>query len=136
MSETPTANGIRIRWGWFVACIALGCAAITIGWLLAPIDARLGYLAGVFANAGTTLFLVGIVVLLERRIIVSAVRVVRTANKQANDAIRVQIQEFEDRVAAEWESATAENIAEKHAKTARLTDELTKRIMDEAKRAE
>jgi len=134
VSEPATPTRFRIRWGWFVGCIVLGLAGVTIGWFLAPPDARRGYLAGVIANVGTTLLLVGIVVLLERRIIVSAARVVRAANEKANEAIRVQIQEFEDRVAAEWASATAENLAEKHAETTRLTDEFSQRIVDEAKR--
>jgi len=131
MSESSTPTRFRIRWGWFVACIVLGLAAVAIGGSVAP---AAGYLAGVLANVGTTLLLVGIVVLLERRIIDNAVRVVRSANEQANEAIRAQIQELDDRLAAEWESATVENIAEKKAETARLTDEFTKRIVDEAKR--
>jgi hypothetical protein len=131
MSETPTPTRFRIRWGWFVGCIVLGLAAIVIGWFVAQAAAPLGYLAGVLANVGTTLLLVGIVVLLERRIIDNAVRLVRTANEQTNEAIRAQIQDLEDRVAAEWRSATAENVAEKKAETARLTDEFTKRIVDE-----
>jgi hypothetical protein len=72
-------------------------------------------------------------VLLERRIIDNAVRVVRRANEKANEALRAQIQEFEDRVAAEWASATPENIAEKKAGTERLTDEFTQRVVDESK---
>jgi hypothetical protein len=136
MTETATPTRFRIRWGWFVGCIALGMAAILIGAIVVPASARLGYVAGVLANIGTTLLLVGIVLLLERRIIDSAVRVVRTANQQTNEAIRVQIQDLEARLAAEWESATIENIAEKQAETTRLTDEFTKRIVDEAKNAE
>jgi predicted phage tail protein len=134
MSETPAPTRFRIRWGWFVGCIVLGLAAILIGWFAAPADARVGYLTGVLANVGTTLLLVGIVVLLERRIIDNAVRLVRSANEEANEAIRVQIQDLDDRIAAEWESATAENVAEKTAATLRLTDEFTKRVVDESKR--
>lgn len=132
MTETPPPARFRIRWGWFVACLVLGLAAILVGGLVAPSAARDGYVAGVLANVGTTLLLVGIVVLLERRIIDSAVRVVRRANQQANDALRAQIQDFEDRVAAEWASATAENVAEKKAETERLTDEFTKRVVEES----
>lgn len=134
MIESPTPTRFRIRWGWFVGCIVLGLAAVTIGWFVAPAAASLGYLAGVLANVGTTLLLVGIVVLLERRIIDNAVRVVRTANEQANEALRAQVQDLDDRIAAEWESATAENVAEKTAETVRLADEFTKRIVDDAKR--
>jgi predicted phage tail protein len=133
MSETPTPTRLRIRWGWFIGCILLGLAAIMIGWLVTPAAAGPGYLAGVLANAGTTLLLVGIVLLLERRIIDNATRLVRTANEQTNEAIRVQIQDLEHRLATEWESATAENMGEKKAETTRLTDEFTKRIVDEAK---
>lgn len=133
MSETPAPTHFRIRWGWFAGCIVLGLAAIMVGGFVAPAADRVGYLAGVLANVGTTLLLVGIVVLLERRIIDNAVRLVRTANEQANEAIRVQIQDLDDRLAAEWASATAENVAEKTAETRRLTDEFTKRIVDEAR---
>jgi hypothetical protein len=134
MSETPPPPPVRVRWSWFVACLVLGFAAIAAGALAAPTDARFDYVAGVLANVGTTLLLVGVVVLLERRIIDSAVRVVRRANQQANEALRAQIKEFEDRVAAEWASATAENIDEKKAETERLTDEFTKRVVDDSSR--
>ncbi|MGO4102615.1 hypothetical protein AB4Y63_01545 [Leifsonia sp. YAF41] len=136
MSERSTPTRFRIRWGWFFVCIVLGLIAIMIGWFAAPAASHLGYLAGVLANVGTTLLLVGIVVLLERRIIDNAVRVVRTANEQSNEAIRVQIQDLEDRLAAEWESVTTENLAEKKSETSRLTDDFTKRIVNEAKREE
>ena len=85
------------------------------------------------ANVGTTLLLVGIVVLLERRIIDNAARLVRRANEQTNEAIRAQIHDLDRRLAAEWEHATVENVDEKKAETTRLTDEFTKRIVDEAK---
>jgi c-di-AMP phosphodiesterase-like protein len=135
MSETPEPEParFRIRWGWFVGCIVLGLIAILIGWWVASAD---DYLAGVLADIGATLLLVGIVVLLERRIIDSAVRVVRRANEQANDAIRAQIKDLDDRISAEWANATVENIAEKQAETVRLTDEFTKRVVDESKRYE
>ena len=136
MSETPTPVRFRIRWGWFVACIVLGLAAIMVGALVAPVVALPGYLAGVLANVGTTLLLVGIVVLLERRIIDNAVRVVRRANEQAHEALRAQIQDLDDRIAAEWENATVENIPEKAARTKRLADEFTKRVVDETTRGE
>jgi len=128
-TSAPTVTRFRIRWGWFIGCIVLGLSAITIGWLVAP---ALGYLAGVLANVGTTLLLVGIVVLLERRIIDNAVRVVRSANAQTNEGLRAQIRDLEDRLAAVWESATAEDVARRKAETTRLTDEFTKRVVDEA----
>lgn len=133
LTETASPIRFRIRWGWFVGCILLGLTSILIG---AFASAAAGYLAGVLANVGTTLLLVGIVVLLERRIIDNAVRVVRSANEEANAALQSQIRELDERLAAEWQSATVDNIAEKSAETARITDEFTKRIVDEAKRAE
>jgi hypothetical protein len=136
MSETPQPARFRIRWGWFAACIVLGGSAIAIGWFLAPASDRPDYPAAVLANVGTTLLLIGVVVLLERRIVDAAVRVVRSAGKQSDDALRAQIRELEERLAAEWKSATAENIAGKQAETARLTDEFTRRVVDEAKRVE
>ncbi|HET9778849.1 MAG TPA: hypothetical protein VFP81_06150, partial [Propionibacteriaceae bacterium] len=66
--------GSRIRWGWFLGCIASGLVAIVVGWLVAGPAGRMNYLPGVLANVGTTLLLVGIVVLLERRIVDNAVR--------------------------------------------------------------
>jgi hypothetical protein len=132
MSDASDPDRFRIRWGWFVGCIALGLAAILLGWLAA--ERRLDYLGGVLADIGATLLLVGIVLLLERRIIDSAVHVVRAANEKSNEAIRAQIRDLDDRLSAEWASATAENIAQKKAETARLTDEFTKRIVDEASR--
>lgn len=128
-ASAPTAVRFRIRWGWFIGCIILGLAAITVGWFVAPAQ---GYLAGVLANAGTTLLLVGIVVLLERRIIDNAVRVVRAANEQTNEALRSQIRDLEDRVAGVWESATVDDMAERKAETIRLTDEFTKRVVEDA----
>lgn len=130
-AAAPAAPRFRIRWGWFAGCIALGLTAILIGWLVSP---AMGYLAGVLANIGTTLLLVGIVVLLERRLIDSAVHVVRSANERSNEALRAQIRDLEDRVGSVWESASAADVARKKAETARLTDEFTQRVVDEASR--
>jgi len=128
-AEPPTEPAFRIRWGWFAGCIVLGLAAIIGGWLVSPSQ---GYLAGVLANIGTTLLLVGIVVLLERRIIDSAVRVVRSANERSNEALRRQVRELDDRIASVWESAGAADVPSKKAETTRLTDEFTRRVVDEA----
>lgn len=127
---TPTVARFRIRWGWFLGCVVLGLAAITAGWIVAP---ALGYLSGVLANVGTTLLLVGTVVLLERRIIDNAVRVVRTANERANEGLRMQIRDLERQVESVWDSATAtaDDVARKKAETARFTDEFTRRVIDE-----
>ena len=132
MTETPSVTRVRIRWGWFIGCIVLGLAAILLGAIVSPVTAQAGYVAGVMANIGTTLLLVGVVLLLERRIIDSAVRVVRNANEEANASIRAQIRDLEERLAAEWQTATADNIAQKQAETRRLTDEFTKRVVDDA----
>lgn len=122
---------VRIRWGWFLGCIVLGLAAITAGWFLVSPESRLGYVGGVFAGIGTTLLLVGIVVLLERRIVDSAVKVVQDATKEARDradeAVRAQIRDFEDRVAGVWESGRPEDAA---AQTRTMVDEFTKRVAD------
>ncbi len=109
----------------------LGLVAIAIGALITSTGAVSSYFAGVLANVGTTLLLVGVVLLLERRIIDNAARLVRSANDRTNEAIRSQIRDLEDRMAAEWKSVTPENLAEKKAETARLTDEFTKRIVEE-----
>jgi len=128
-AEPPTAPVFRIRWRWFAGCIVLGLAAIVAGWLVSPSQ---GYLAGVLANIGTTLLLIGVVVLLERRIIDSAVRVVRSANERSNEALRRQVRELDDRITSVWESAGADDVPRKKAETTRLTDEFTQRVVDEA----
>ncbi|HJY45353.1 MAG TPA: hypothetical protein VJ301_12085 [Propionibacteriaceae bacterium] len=51
----------RIRWAWIAGCVVLGLAAIAAGWAIVPDANRTGYGAGVLANVGTTLLLVGIV---------------------------------------------------------------------------
>lgn len=123
---------LRIRWGWFLFCIVLGFAAITVGWLLVSADNRLGYAGGVFGNVGTTLLLVGIVVLLERRIVDMAVKVVRNAAEEArvrtNEEVRAQVRDLEDRLAGVWKTANPKDATEQ---TRRMTDEFTKRVVDE-----
>ena len=98
--------GFRIRWGWFLGCLAAGLGAIVVGWLVTVPAGRLSYLTGVLANAGTTLLLVGIVVLLERRIVDNAVRKFRNAAEEARarmrDDFRIEVRDFSDRVRAEW----------------------------------
>ncbi|MFB6612149.1 hypothetical protein ACFCVO_17635 [Agromyces sp. NPDC056379] len=130
VTDAALPPGIRIRWGWFLACIVLGLAAIVAGWFLVSPESRLGYVGGVFAGVGTTLLLVGIVVLLERRIVDTAARVVRDAAKEAriktNEEVRAQIRDFEDRVAGIWETATPESAAEA---TRRMSDEFTERVV-------
>lgn len=135
-TETPTTTRIRIRWGWFVGCIVLGLVSILIGLLLAPAADRTAYLAGVLGAVGTTLLLVGVVVLLERRIVDTAVRAVRDAAEEArlrtDDAVRAQVRDLEDRLADLWATtATPEGAHRKEAQTRRMTEEFTKRVVDE-----
>ena len=123
---------IRIRWGWFFGCIVLGLVAIITGWFLVSPASRLGYVGGVLAGIGTTLLLVGIVVLLERRIVDTAVRVVQDATMEArirtNEEVRAQIRDFEDRVAGIWETGAPTTAAEEE--TLRLSEEFSKRVVD------
>lgn len=135
-TETPTTTRIRIRWGWFVGCIVLGLVSILIGLLLAPAADRTAYLAGVLGAVGTTLLLVGVVVLLERRIVDTAVRAVRDAAEEArirtDDAVRAQVRDLEDRLADLWATTeTPEDAVRKGAQTRRMTEEFTKRVVDE-----
>lgn len=137
MTDSPTAATPRIRWGWFVSCILLGSAGILFGLLLSPPADRWGYLAGVLGGVGTTLLLVGIVVLLERRIIDTAVRVARDAADHArarsDEVLREQVRDLEDRIANLWASSTdtAEEAARKQEQTGRMTDEFTERVVNE-----
>ena len=121
--------GFRIRWGWFLGCVVAGLGAIVAGWLVATPAGRPDYLTGVLANAGTTLLLVGIVVLLERRIVDSAVRKFRNAAEEARAALRDDfrrdVQEFSDRVSAEWAVTSPEDVAAMKERTRRLAEELT-----------
>jgi hypothetical protein len=78
---------VPVRWGWIIGCIMLGLAGIAAGLLLVP--DRTTYVANVLAGIGTTLLLVGIVVLLERRIVGTAAKAVRRAvdaEREASDA--------------------------------------------------
>jgi hypothetical protein len=118
----------RIRWAWIAGCVVLGLAAIAAGWAIVLDANRTGYVAGVLANVGTTLLLVGIVVLLERRIVGSAVRAVRNANEEARRAARddfdAQMRDLEERIRTSWGSVDAE------AEARRMADEYSRRIVD------
>ncbi|MFE5670912.1 hypothetical protein ACFQ58_04785 [Agromyces sp. NPDC056523] len=136
MTEPSVPPRLRIRWGWFVGCIVLGLTAIVVGLVVAPAADRTAYLAGVLGGVGTTLLLVGIVVLLERRIVDTAVRVVRHAAEEArlrtDEAVRAQVRDLEDRLADLWATAaTPEDAAAKSEQTRRMTNEFTKRVVDE-----
>ena len=127
--------GFRIRWGWFLGCIASGLVAIVLGWSVAAPAGRLNYLAGVLANVGTTLLLVGIVVLLERRIVDNAVRKFRNvaegARARMRDDFRIGVQDFTDRVNAEWAAAPPEDVDAMKERTKRLSKELADNYVDE-----
>jgi 4-amino-4-deoxy-L-arabinose transferase-like glycosyltransferase len=129
--QGPNPVRVRIRWGWFLGCIVLGLVAITVGWLLAAPADRLGYVGGVLGGIGTTLLLVGIVVLLERRIIDTAVRVVRDVAKEArakaDEEVRARVHDLETRVADIWETATPETATEE---TRRMIDEFTRGVVE------
>ena len=128
--------GFRIRWGWFLGCIASGLVAIVVGWFVTAPDGRTNYLAQVLAGVGTTLLLVGIVVLLERRIVDNAVRKFRNAAEEARarirDDLRIQVQDFTDRVSAEWAAASPEDLDAMKERTTRLSKELADTYVDEA----
>jgi hypothetical protein len=120
--------GFRIRWGWFLGCIASGLVAIVVGWSVTAPAGHMNYLAGILANAGTTLLLLGIVVLLERRIVDNAVRKFRNAAEEARarmrDDFRIEVQDFTDRVNAEWAAASPEDVEAMKERTKRLSKEL------------
>jgi hypothetical protein len=127
--------GFRIRWGWFLGCIASGVVAIAVGWFLAESAGGTNYLPGVLANVGTTLLFVGIVVLLERRIVDTAVRRFRNATEEARarirDDFRKEVQDFTDRVNAEWAAASPEDVEAMKERTKRLSKELADTYVDE-----
>lgn len=131
-AEVTTAEtrppGIRIRWGWFLGCLASGLVAIVLGWLITAPAGRVNYLTGVLANAGTTLLLVGIVVLLERRIVASAVKRFRNAADEARarirDDFRTEVRDFSDRVSAEWAAASPDDVDAMKERTRRLSQTL------------
>jgi hypothetical protein len=127
-ASEPRPVGFHIRWGWFLGCIASGLVAIVVGWFVAAPAGRMNYLAGVLVNVGTTLLLVGIVVLLERRIVDNAVRKFRNVAEEARarmrDDFRTEVQDFTDRVNAEWAAASPEDVDAIKERTRRLSKEL------------
>jgi hypothetical protein len=133
-SETRSP-GFRIRWAWFLGCIASGLVAIVVGWFVTAPAGRMSYLAEVLAGVGTTLLLVGIVVLLERRIVDNAVRKFRNAAEEARARMRadfrIEVQDFTDRVSAEWAAASPENVDAMKERTKRLSKELADSYVDE-----
>jgi hypothetical protein len=132
-----TSSPTRIRWGWIVLCLVLGVAGIAAGFtLVAPSD-RAGYAASVLAGVGTTLLLVGFVVLLERRIVDTTAKVVQRAvdaERRASDArIDRLVEELEGRLTAEWAASDPTDKDAMTRRTTELTDQLVERVVDEAK---
>lgn len=113
-----------------MACVVLGLAAIAAGWAIVPDAGRTGYLAGVLSGVGTTLLLVGFVVLLERQIIDTAVRAVRTASEQVRRAARddfdAQIKDLNERIRARAEGGSVDVDAEAR----RIADEYSRRVVE------
>ena len=66
--------------------------------------------------------------LLERRIVDNAVRKFRNAAEEARarmrDDFRVEVQDFSDRVSAEWAAASPEDVDAMKERTKRLSEEL------------
>jgi hypothetical protein len=102
--------------------------AIVVGWFVAGPAGRTNYLPAGLVNVGTTLLLVGIVVLLERRIVDNAVRRFRNAAEEARarmrDDFRTEVQDFTDRVNAEWAAASPEDVDAMKERTKLLSKEL------------
>ncbi|PZF80881.1 hypothetical protein [Jiangella anatolica] len=130
-----TKTRLQIRWGWILACIVLGFAGIVTGFLLVAPEGRTAYVASVLAGVGTTLLLVGVVVLLERRIVDTAAKAVREAvdTEWATTNARIQrlTGELEERLAAEWAKADPADVDAMLRRTDRLTDEAIEQITDE-----
>jgi hypothetical protein len=124
---------MRIRWGWIIGCVVLGLAAIAGGFLLVASPDRTAHVASVLAGVGTRLLLVGIVVLLERRIVKTAATAVRravNAEREASDArIERLVGDLEDRLSAEWARSGAADVDAVKRRTAELTDETVQRIV-------
>ena len=88
------------------------------------------------AGVGTTLLLVGFVVLLERRIVDTTAKVVQRAvdaERQASDErIERMVGDFEDRMATEWARFDPANAEAVRRRSAQLTDEMVDQVVDEA----
>jgi membrane protein implicated in regulation of membrane protease activity len=133
---TTSTPRTRVRWGWIIGCIVLGLAGIGAGLLVVPPTDRAAYAASVLAGVGTTLLLVGFVVLLERRIIDTTARAVQRAvdaERQASDArIDRLVGEFEDRMSAEWARVDPADAEATRRRSAELTHEMVDQVVDEA----
>ena len=137
MTESATpASPLRIRWGWFVGCLLLGLAAIIAGLVVVGQNERTGYLAGVLGGVGTTLLLVGFVVLLERRIVDTTAKAVQRAvdaERQASEErIDRLVADFEHRMTAEWSSLDPEDMEATRRRATQLTDAMVADVVDEA----
>ena len=137
MTETATPTPrVRVRWGWITGCILLGLAAIVTGLVIVSPTDRTSYLASVVAGVGTTLLLVGFVVLLERRIIDTTAKVVQRAvdaERQASEErIDRLVADFGDRMTAEWAKLDPADVDATRRRSAELTDAMVASVVDEA----
>lgn len=137
MSETSTpGHRVRVRWGWIVGCILLGLVGIIAGLLLVAPPDRTSYVASVLAGVGTTLLLVGFVVLLERRIVDTTAKAVQRAvdaERQASEErIDKLVADFEDRMTAEWAKLDLKDPAATRRRSSELTEAMVASVVDEA----
>lgn len=137
MSETSTpGHRVRVRWGWIVGCILLGLVGIVAGLLLVAPPDRTSYVASVLAGVGTTLLLVGFVVLLERRIVDTTAKAVQRAvdaERQASEErIDKLVADFEDRMTAEWAKLDLKDPAATRRRSSELTEAMVASVVDEA----
>jgi hypothetical protein len=116
--------------------MVLGLAGIGAGFLVVPSTDRTGYVASVLAGVGTTLLLVGFVVLLERRIVDTTARALQRAvdvERQASDArIDRLVSDFEDRMSAEWSRIDPADAEATRRRSAELTHAMVDQVVDEA----
>lgn len=137
MTETERpGHRARVRWGWIVGCILLGLVGIVAGLLLVAPPDRTSYVASVLAGVGTTLLLVGFVVLLERRIVDTTAKAVQRAvdaERQASEErIDKLVADFEDRMTAEWAKLDLKNPAATRRRSSELTEAMVASVVDEA----
>ena len=137
MSETSTpGHRVRVRWGWIVGCILLGLVGIVAGLLLVAPPDRTSYVASVLAGVGTTLLLVGFVVLLERRIVDTTAKAVQRAvdaeREASEERIDKLVADFEDRMTAEWAKLDLKDPATTRRRSSELTEAMVASVVDEA----
>ena len=88
--------GFRIRWGWFLGCIASGLAAIVVLLERRIVDNAVKK----FRNAA------------------------EEARAKIRDDFRIQVHDFTDRVNVEWAAASREDVDAMKERTKRLSNKL------------